>query len=161
MRIPGRNVTRVTGYMGKLLDRFIQDNRNSRGFTFFEGETAASLLDRDDLDMWLWTEYGAPTAYGHIQRFPHNSRKQGVCRFGVCVDKDERGKGIGTGVVSFLMQQAEMMGMRKIVATVYEDNGPMMHIYTQRHGFREEGCFVGEEDWGGELRNVLSLARWL
>jgi RimJ/RimL family protein N-acetyltransferase len=149
--------------MAKVLQEFIDANgKGNRGFTFFEGETAASLLARDDLAMWLWTDYGRPVAYGHLQAYPHNPRKAHVGRFGVCVDRENQGNGLGTEVVAYLLQMADQAGLTKVVATVYEDNAPMLRIYLDKAGFHEEGAFVHEELWlDDEYRNVLSLARWL
>ena len=159
----GRHVERVLPYMGKLLQEFMNANGpGNRGFTFFEGEDAASLIARDDLAMWLWTDGGRAVAYGHLQTYPHNPRKQHVARLGVCVDAEHRGNGLGTEVVSHLLLMADDAELTKVVATVFEDNAPMVRIYLDKAGFHEEGVFVREELWPDEeYRNVLSLARWL
>ena len=159
----GQHIERVTPYMGKLLQEFMDANGpGNRGFTFFEGEDAASLLARDDLAMWLWTDYGRPVAYGHLQTFPHNPRKAHVCRFGVCVDAAHRGNGLGTEVVEHLLQMAGDAGLTKAVATVYGDNQPMLHVYWEKHGFVTEGRYEREElADDGTYREVYSLARFL
>lgn len=159
MRSLGIHIERVAPYLGKLLQQFIDANADSPTFTFFVGDTAERLIARDDLAMWLWTLYGSPIAYGHLQTFPGNEHKQHVGRFGVCVDKASRNKGLGTAVVAHLLQEAATAGLVKIVATVYEDNPAMLAIYLGKYGFVQEGGFVDEERWDDESRDILSLAK--
>jgi len=155
----GVHIERVTPYMEKLLTQFIEDNSASTTFTFFTDKTANELIARDDLAMWLWTLYGAPMAYGHIQTFPDNPHKQHVGRLGVCVDRDYRRNGLGTAIVAHLLQEAKTAGLAKVVATVYDDNPAMLAIYLDKYDFVQEGRFVDEEHWGGKARDILSLAK--
>jgi RimJ/RimL family protein N-acetyltransferase len=169
----GRCVERLTPYMAKILAMFMEDNRDSRGFTYFLGRNAEDMARDEHLLAWLWTEYGRAIAYGHIE-LSANPRKSDVCRFGVCVDKDYQGHGLGTAVVELLLAQARLLRiaveppgqltqvqrLRKVVATVYADNAAMLRIY-DKVGFEEEGCFRREECWDGSYRDIVSLAKFL
>ena len=155
----GRCIEALTPYMAKILAMFMEDNGASRGFTYFVGRNAEDIARDKHLVAWLWTEYGRAIAYGHIE-LSVNPRKADVCRFGVCVDKEYQGHGLGTQIVEHLLFQAHLRHMRKIVATVYSDNVPMLRIYAKL-GFQTEGHFVAEEVWDGRPRDVLSLAKFL
>jgi len=178
MRAPGRvrvgwNVSRVTPYMARLLHDFVERNRCSRGFTFFVGKRTAELIEDPLLHVWLWRrtsksertsksdDYGAPVGYGHIQ-LSDNLYKAHIGRLGVCVDEGSWGEGLGTEIVGYLLQEAAMLNLKKLVATVYADVRAMLHIYKNKYGFLREGYYRHEEIWPGPwVRDVVSLAKFL
>jgi|GEM_PF-6140948 len=164
MRQVGLSVVRVTPYQEKLLaafmDEVLADEHTSRQFTWFKGRTAMQIIYDKHVFGWLWEDYGRPVAWGHIELSP-NAHKIGVGRLGVCVAPDQHGKGLGTRVVGWLLEKAKEGGLHKVVATVYADNAPMVHIYKDKYGFVEEGRFRHEEIWEGVWRDVLSLAKFL
>ena len=161
MKTRGRNVAPVDQYLVKLLEQFIAESHPEPGFTFFRGKMAPALVHDPQLHMWLWTEYGRPIGYGHIATYA-DRRKAHVCRLGVCVDGAYRGQGLGTEIVGYLIERARGMSRSKLVATVYGDNQPMLHIYWDKHGFITEGRYQQEERADdGTMREVYSLARFL
>jgi len=156
----GLGVAPVTPYIAKLLGEFMGRFVGDRGFTFFEGKDPEQLAGDKQVKIWLWSQYGDPVAYGHIE-LPSNPRKSHVCRFGVAVDPAARGRGLGTRVVERLLQEAKTLGFSKVNATVYADNAAMLAIYLNKYGFTIEGTYRDEERWDGESRDVMSLAKVL
>jgi len=150
----------VTPYTEKLLDAFMARNSDDPGFTFFVGKRAEDLARDPNLAIWLCLYYGEPQAYGHIELYA-KPEKAHVCRFGVCVDRDYRGSGLGTQMVAHLLAQARERNKTKVNASVYADNAPMLRIYIEKYGFHEEGRFVDEERLNGASRDVVSVARFL
>ena len=155
----GLSVTPVMPYMGKQLARFMDKLRGSRSFTFFRDKQAAELIADPMLRMWLWTMHDQPCAYGHIQA-SENPHKRGIVRLGICVTPDLQGQGLGTRIMVLLLAECAVLGVRKINATVFADNCAMTHLFIDKFGFEPEGHYVAEEQWGGEMRDVLSLAYW-
>jgi len=160
MRKLGMSVAPVTEYMAKLLESFMTEIRGNRQFTYFDGRTAMGIILDESIHAWIWTDYGAAAAYGHIETYT-SDRKNHVCRFGVCVGPDYRKQGYGTRVVERLLEEAGVLGLEKVNASVYADNAPMLHIYRDKYGFTDEGRYVHEERWAGEARTVLSLAKFI
>ena len=95
--------------------------------------------------------------WGQVQNFKKDERKAHICRIGFALLESERGKGIGSQLVSFILGRT--LKYRKVEATVYEDNGAMLHIY-DKYGFIVEGVFSEEENWNGVYRNIYSLAKF-
>jgi RimJ/RimL family protein N-acetyltransferase len=158
--LSGYRVSLVTPYTDKLLAAFMERNSDAPTFTFFQGKSAEELARDAHLAMWLWLYYGDPQAYGHLEFSPRLGKAH-VCRFGVCVDRDARGQGLGTQVVARLLEEAQARGKTKVNASVYADNAPMLRIYLDKYGFVQEGRFVDEERLDGASRDVLSLAKFL
>ena len=157
----GLSVAPVDQYMAKLLAQFIEEAEPEPGFTYFRDKTAVELVHNPELHMWLWTEYGRPVGYGHLETFA-NPCKAHVCRLGVCVAAAYRGRGLGTEIVAHLLEHAKELSKTKAVATVYGDNQPMLHVYWNKHGFVTEGRYEREElADDGTYREVYSLARFL
>jgi len=147
-----------------LLDGLMEPLCFDRDFTFFFGRTPDDVMR--EAEVWLWIEEGktpwetAAIAYGHIQ-ITDPIHKAHVARLGVCVHPAHRQNGWGTQVVGRLIQEAQAMGLKKLVATVFADNKAMLHIYHDKFGFKIEGHYRREECWEGEYRDILSLARFL
>ncbi len=62
----------------------------------------------------------------------------GVADFGMCVDAEWRGRGVGSALVTETIATARALGAHKVTLQVWPHNGAARRLY-RRHGFVEEG----------------------
>lgn len=95
-------------------------------------------------------------AFGHLSFFPSEVKRH-VARLGVAVSQTHRGQGLGQQMVTALLYEADLMGIRKVWLTVRADNYDAIRLY-ERTGFRLEGVFQAEEYIRGTHYDVYSMA---
>lgn len=75
------------------------------------------------------------------------------------VADDHVGRGIGSAILSALLDVADnWRGLKRVELTVNADNESAIRLYT-RHGFKLEGRHVKAGFTDGEYHDVLSMAR--
>jgi len=102
---------------------------------------------------------GRLVGWAHYEGFD-NPRKAHVASLGVAIAPDARGKGIGYELSRYVVERGRGAGYRKLWATYHADNAAMARIY-ERLGFHIEGRFEDEEKWGGQYKDIVSVALFL
>lgn len=80
--------------------------------------------------------------------------------FGLSVDGDHRGLGIGTKLIEALMEWAPAHGITRIQGWAWANNPRAISLY-ERMGFQREGVCRGAVISKGETIDVILLARLL
>lgn len=169
---------RIEELTAKLIPRaeaFAEKMKDNTTFTHFSHTRPSDMVDNNSWKVYclvnhmglfyefikdrpqMTLEFFDVIGWAQIQTFPNNIHKQHIARIGFALLEEERGKGYGSMMVDFILRRTH--NYRKIVASVYEDNASMLHIYHKR-GFVDEGIFLKEEEWNGKFRTVLSLAKF-
>ncbi|OBA07684.1 GNAT family acetyltransferase [Paenibacillus polymyxa] len=91
---------------------------------------------------------------GHVlRRFAHK------VEFGVCVQKDYWGYGIGTNLLKESMSWADSNGIRKMTLQVLETNNKAIALY-KKHGFEIEGVLKNDKILSdGQYYNTILMGR--
>lgn len=88
-----------------------------------------------------------------------SGRQAHVGQIGMGVHDDWTGRGIGTGLLTALINTADRwLGLRRLQLTVYSDNEPAIRLY-RRFGFEAEGTHREFALRDGELVDALAMAR--
>lgn len=86
-------------------------------------------------------------------------RRAHVGEIGMGVHDDRHGRGIGTALLSTLVDAADnWLGLRRLQLTVYTDNEPAIRLY-HRFGFEEEGTLRAFAFRDGRYVDALTMAR--
>jgi phosphinothricin acetyltransferase len=83
---------------------------------------------------------GAVVGWGSLNQFNPRPAYDHVADFSVYVDREQRGQGIGDGLLGALEERARSLGYHKLVLAAFPHNGPGMRLY-ERHGFRTVGVY--------------------
>lgn len=112
--------------------------------------------------LWLVAEHrgsivGAITfATGHLRRMAHCGT------FGMGIDREWRGQGLGSALLGRLLDWAEKEpSVEKVALAVFASNEPALRLY-KNFGFIEEGRRVGEFKLGAQhyVDDIL-MYRWV
>jgi ribosomal protein S18 acetylase RimI-like enzyme len=123
-----------------LADFFVRNDVPAVTATFdpfpMTAASAATLLSKRRQDRY----YGAFAGPGEIVAL---SMLRGwdegfvVPSFGIAVDASRHGRGLGTRMTAWTVEQARALGAPSVRLTVYDDNPGAQHIY-ERLGFAEQ-----------------------
>ena len=85
----------------------------------------------------------------------------GVAECSVYVDRQLRGRGIGTALLAALAEESARRGFHKLVGKLFASNEASMRL-VERGGFRVVGTHLGHGTLDGEWRDVILVERpWL
>jgi RimJ/RimL family protein N-acetyltransferase len=103
------------------------------------------------------------TADGHIAGLIGFQARQlpqerHVGMFGVSVDRRHRGEGIGSALISALLEWAPRNGITRVEVEAFAVNEGAIRLY-ERFGFEREGCRRGAVMIDGTPADVVMLAR--
>ena len=111
--------------------------------------TFRSLLDRAGVELWV-AEWGDQlAAYAILWKVLDEGELANIA-----VRRDLRGRGIGSGLLSRMLQVAEDSGVRSLYLEVRESNGRAREMYARR-GFHEIGVRKGYYEGPREDARVL------
>lgn len=80
--------------------------------------------------------------------------------FGISVDRDRRGRGIGTRLIRGLIDRAPALGVTRIGLETYANNPGAIRLY-RRLGFEQEGVRRGGAIIDGEPTDIILMAMLL
>ncbi|HKX24694.1 MAG TPA: GNAT family N-acetyltransferase [Actinomycetota bacterium] len=83
-----------------------------------------------------------------------------IASLGMAVDRDWRGKGLGTALLAEAFRWAEWAGVEKLTLTVYPHNEPAINLY-KKFGFVEEGRLIGQSKKSYGYEDEIVMGRWL
>ena len=111
--------------------------------------TFRSLLDRSGVELWV-AEWGDQlAAYALLWKVLDEGELANIA-----VRRDLRGRGIGSGLLSRMLEVAEDSGVRSLYLEVRESNGLAREMYVRR-GFHEIGVRKGYYEGPREDARVL------
>jgi putative acetyltransferase len=99
------------------------------------------------------------TIVGTADLSPFSGRRSHAGAIGMGVHDDYRGRGIGTALLTELLDAADhWLGLKRIELTVFVDNAPAVALY-ERHGFRIEGTLAAYAFRNGAFADAYAMAR--
>ncbi len=103
---------------------------------------------------------GAYAGSGEVRR--GKLRHRHVGEIGLSLGSQFRGEGIGTELLSALIFEARLLGLRLLTINCFETNTQALHVY-EKHGFKTVGIIPGaiafKSGWVGEVKLYLPLAK--
>jgi putative acetyltransferase len=96
----------------------------------------------------LWIGREAHPVMGHVGSL------------GVSIDREWRGKGIGSALMTEGFRWARWAGIEKLALTVYPHNQPAANLY-KKFGFVEEGRLTGHSKKTYGYEDEIVMGRWL
>jgi ribosomal-protein-alanine N-acetyltransferase len=115
--------------------------------------TFRSLLHRPGVELWVAEWGGQLAAYAILWKVLDDGELANIA-----VRKDLRGRGIGSGLLSRMLELAEDSGVRSLYLEVRESNGVAREMYARR-GFQEIGVRKGYYE--GPREDALVLKKSL
>jgi L-amino acid N-acyltransferase YncA len=116
-----------------------------------------------DIDGWLASpthpvlvveRAGAVVGWARVAPYSQRPCYAGVVEGSVYVLARERGRGLGSGLVVALCEEAEQAGFHKIVGRLFADNESSRRLVA-KHGFREVGLHLRHGRLDGDWRDVV------
>ena len=83
-----------------------------------------------------------------------------VGSLGMSVDRDWRGRGVGSALLSEAFRWARWAGVEKLALTVYPHNQRAINLY-KKYGFVEEGRLTGHSKKTYGYDDEIVMGRWL
>lgn len=110
-------------------------------------------------DTWIVAEVeGKVVGHGNLV-VRSASRRAHIGEIAMGVADDFVGQGIGTAILSALLDVADnWRGLKRVELTVYADNELAIRLYT-RHGFKVEGRHIKAGFSEGKYHDLLTMAR--
>jgi RimJ/RimL family protein N-acetyltransferase len=99
---------------------------------------------------------GRVVAHGEIRR--HGFRESHVGTLGISVSRDHRDGGIGTTLMSALVERAGEAGLRLIILEVFAGNRRAIHVY-KKIGFKIKGRIPGKLSYKGRYSDAILMAK--
>jgi L-amino acid N-acyltransferase YncA len=103
---------------------------------------------------------GAVAGWGSLNVFNPRSAYAHVADFSIYVGREARGAGIGTVLLTALIERARELGYHKLVLAAFPQNEAGMRLYT-RFGFREVGVYREQGLLDGAWVDVVIMERLL
>ena len=124
-------------------------------------ERLAWLEARDERHPVLVAERaGAVAGWGSLNVFNPRPAYAHVADFSIYVGREARGAGIGTVLLTALIERARELGYHKLVLAAFPQNEAGMRLYT-RFGFREVGVYREQGLLDGAWVDVVIMERLL
>jgi ribosomal-protein-alanine N-acetyltransferase len=111
--------------------------------------TFRSLLDRSGVELWVAEWEDQLAAYAILWKVLDEGELANIA-----VRSDLQGRGIGSGLLSRMLEVAEDSGVRSLYLEVRESNGRAREMYARR-GFHEIGVRKGYYEGPREDARVL------
>ena len=111
--------------------------------------TFRSLLDRSGVELWVAEWEDQLAAYAILWKVLDEGELANIA-----VRRDLQGRGIGSGLLSRMLEVAEDSGVRSLYLEVRESNGRAREMYARR-GFHEIGVRKGYYEGPHEDARVL------
>jgi putative acetyltransferase len=115
-----------------------------------------------------WTKrqaYIVAVAEDRVVGTLHIAREEGpvtehVASIGMSVDKEWRGRGIGSAMLAEAFRWARWAQVEKLGLTVYPHNQAAINLY-KKFGFAEEGRLMGHSKKSYGYEDEIVMGRWL
>jgi L-amino acid N-acyltransferase YncA len=98
--------------------------------------------------------------WGSLNQFNPRKAYQFVADFSVYIERDWRGKGVGSALLRTLITRAEQLGYHKMVLSAFPWNAGGMALY-EKHGFRTVGIYKEQGLLDGKWVDTIIMERLL
>jgi L-amino acid N-acyltransferase YncA len=103
---------------------------------------------------------GTITGFARVSAYSDREVYAGVGEYGIYVDPEARGGGLGTALLDALTAAAESAGYHKLTAKLFTSNAASMAL-AHRCGYHDVGIHRHHAELDGEWRDVLVVERLL
>jgi phosphinothricin acetyltransferase len=103
---------------------------------------------------------GLVIGWGSLNSFNPRPAYDGVVDFSCYVERDRRGRGIGSALLSELEIRARTLGFHKMVLAAFPNNAAGMHLY-RAHGFSPVGVYREQGLLDGQWVDVIVMEKIL
>jgi phosphinothricin acetyltransferase len=93
-----------------------------------------------------------------LQPYHHRAAYEFTQELSIYIDHDHRKKGLGSLALQHIMQLAKSVGVRDVVALIFEHNEPSMKLFF-RHGFVQWGRLPNVATLDGVERTLCILGK--
>jgi L-amino acid N-acyltransferase YncA len=116
----------------------------------------------DSADRFPVLVAGEDDVLGWARVAPYSERPAyaGVGEVSVYVDREARGRGVGTSLLEHLSRHAHELGYWKLAGKLFPENEPSVRL-VRRNGWREVGLHLRHGRLDGRWRDVLVVERLL
>lgn len=98
--------------------------------------------------------------WASLNPYSHRCAYRGVADLSVYIDRNLRGKGLGTQLLQALEEKAKVNRFHKIVLFTFSFNGLGQGLY-RKVGYREVGVFQNQGMLDGEFIDVMAMEKLL
>jgi phosphinothricin acetyltransferase len=103
---------------------------------------------------------GTVVGWGSLNQFNPRGAYDFVADFSVYIERDWRGKGIGSALLRTLITRAEQLGYHKMVLSAFPWNAGGMALY-EKHGFRTVGIYKEQGLLDGKWVDTIIMEKIL
>lgn len=114
------------------------------------GRYSVLVIDEDEMIL----------GWASLNSYSHRCAYRGVADLSVYIDRNARGKGLGTKLLQALEEKAKVNGFHKIVLFTFSFNGLGQGLY-RKVGFREVGVFQNQGMLDGQFVDVMAMEKLL
>lgn len=100
------------------------------------------------------------SGWARIAAYSRRPAYAGVGEVSIYVDREARGRGIGSGLLAELSRRAAELGYWKLTGKLFPENEPSLRL-VRRNGWREVGRHLRHGRLDGHWRDVLVVERLL
>ncbi len=100
------------------------------------------------------------SGWARIAEYSPRPAYAGVGEVSIYVDRDARGRGVGTALLAELSRQAAELGYWKLTGKLFPENEASVRLVS-RNGWREVGLHLRHGNLEGQWRDVLVMERLL
>ncbi|MDX6669228.1 MAG: hypothetical protein QOK04_2608 [Solirubrobacteraceae bacterium] len=118
------------------------------------------LAARDSPPVLVAQERGAVRGWARIVPYDERAAYAGVGEYGIYVDREARGHGLGRQLLDALAAEAEAHGYWKLIGLLFTDNEPSRAL-ARACGFSDVGVHRRHGRLDGEWRDVVVVERLL
>lgn len=141
-----------------LFENLSDESRRHYGRWFIENDVCKAHTDKNEIGVIVLDE-GKEIGYGHLNLFNKPTRRyQGSV--GLFIADSHQSQGLGTELLTRLLQIAEERGLKKVWAHVHADNLKSLKLFFKK-GFVMEAYFKDDEWYGDKPVSVISIAKFL
>lgn len=98
--------------------------------------------------------------WASLNPYSHRCAYDGVAQLSIYIDRDFRGKGIGSVLLDSLEQKARENNFHKIILFVFMTNEAGKSLY-KKNGYREVGVFKEQGIFEGKYIDILAMEKLL
>ena len=117
------------------------------------------LVSRDTSHpVWVYEDSGGLLGWVSLSRFYNRPAYEATAEVGIYVAAGYAGRGIGNALLAHAVWQAPELGLRSLLALVFETNTPSVSLFS-KHGFEDWGYLEGVCDIDDIEHSVVIFGR--
>ncbi|RDV24100.1 N-acetyltransferase [Alteromonas aestuariivivens] len=142
----------------------------NRGIESGTGTFETQLRTPSQIESWLQEQGAFPlliaelddavAGFARLSEYRTRPCYRGIAEFSVYLDLHAQGKGVGTQLVSQLLESAKICGFHKVIARIFTFNAASRAL-CKKLGFREVGIYERHGQLAGKWLDVVVVERLL